>query len=54
MPEKDIRVMKKLIENWVHIPGVHCGSVTLRDVVTYYGYPWSEPMCFGIGGGLGF
>lgn len=46
--------MKKLIENWVHIPGVHCGSVTLRDVVTYYGYPWSEAMCFGIGGGLGF
>lgn len=46
--------MKKLIENWVHIPGIHCGSVTLRDVATYYGYPWSEPMCFGIGGGLGF
>ncbi len=46
--------MKKLIENWVHIPGLHCGSVTLRDVMTYYGYRWSEPMCFGIGGGLGF
>ncbi len=46
--------MKKIIENWVHIPGVHCGSVTLRDVMTYYGYPWSEAMCFGIGGGLGF
>ena len=46
--------MKKLIENWVHIPGIHCGSVTLRDVATFYGYPWSEPMCFGIGGGLGF
>ena len=46
--------MKKLIENWVHIPGLHCGSVTLRDVMTHYGYKWSEPMCFGIGGGLGF
>jgi len=46
--------MKKIIENWVHIPGVHCGSVTLRDVVTFYGYHWSEPLCFGIGGGLGF
>jgi Butirosin biosynthesis protein H, N-terminal/Domain of unknown function (DUF4872) len=46
--------MKKIIENWVHIPGIHCGSVTLRDVVTYNGYPWSETMCFGIGGGLGF
>lgn len=46
--------MNKVIENWVHIPGVHCGSVALRDVVTFKGYPWSEPMCFGIGGGLGF
>lgn len=46
--------MKKIINNWVHIPGLHCGSVTLRDVMTHYGYSWSEPMCFGIGGGLGF
>lgn len=48
------RYMRKIIKDWVHIPGVHCGSVTLRDVMTYNGYPWSEPMCFGIGGGLGF
>lgn len=33
---------------------MHCGSVTLRDVITYHGYNWSEAMCFGIGGGLGF
>lgn len=46
--------MKKIIDNWVHIPGLHCGSVTLRDVTTHYGYNWSEAMCFGIGGGLGF
>ncbi|MEZ4548453.1 MAG: BtrH N-terminal domain-containing protein [Thermodesulfobacteriota bacterium] len=46
--------MKRLIENWVHIPGIHCGSVTLRDVMTFFGHPWTEEMCFGIGGGLGF
>jgi len=46
--------MKKIINNWVHIPGLHCGSVTLRDVMTHYGYNWSEAMCFGIGGGIGF
>jgi hypothetical protein len=46
--------VKKIIDKWVHIPGIHCGSVTLRDVMTYWGYPWSEAMCFGIGGGLGF
>lgn len=46
--------MKKIIDNWVHIPGVHCGSVTLMDVMRFNGYDWSEAMCFGIGGGLGF
>jgi hypothetical protein len=46
--------VKKIIGGWVHIPGIHCGSVTLRDVMTYYGYHWSEAMCFGIGAGLGF
>lgn len=46
--------MKKIIKNWVHIPGLHCGSVALRDVITYYGYNLSEAMCFGLGGGLGF
>ncbi|MBI2485667.1 MAG: BtrH N-terminal domain-containing protein [Deltaproteobacteria bacterium] len=46
--------MKKLIKNWVHIPGLHCGSVAIRDVMTYQGYNLSEAMCFGIGGGLGF
>lgn len=46
--------MKRLLKNRVHIPGIHCGSVTLRDVMTFYGHPWSEEMCFGIGSGLGF
>ncbi|NIP39475.1 MAG: BtrH N-terminal domain-containing protein, partial [Candidatus Dadabacteria bacterium] len=46
--------MKKVIEGWKHIPGIHCGSAALRDVATYYGLPLSEPMCFGLGGGLGF
>ncbi len=46
--------MKKIIDNWVHIPGLHCGSVTLRDVMTHFGFNLSEAMCFGIGGGLGF
>jgi len=46
--------MKKIIKNWVHIPGLHCGSVAIRDVMKYHGYNLSEEMCFGIGGGLGF
>ncbi|MFQ5787368.1 MAG: BtrH N-terminal domain-containing protein, partial [Thermodesulfobacteriota bacterium] len=43
-----------MINNWIHIPGIHCGSVALRNVVTYYGLNLSEPMCFGLGSGLGF
>ncbi len=46
--------MKKIIDNWVHIPGIHCGSVAIRDLTAFYGFKLSEPMCFGIGGGLGF
>lgn len=46
--------MKKLITNWKHIPGLHCGSAALRDVAQYFGYPFSEELCFGLGGGLGF
>ena len=49
-----LTLMEKIIKNWVHIPGLHCGSVALRDVITYYGYNLSEAMCFGLGGGLGF
>lgn len=46
--------MKHIIRNWVHIPGLHCGSTALRDTVTYYGYRFSEALCFGLGAGLGF
>lgn len=47
-------LMRKIISKWIHIPGLHCGSVALRDVVTYYGHKLSEAMCFGLGSGLGF
>ncbi len=46
--------MRRVIEGWVHKPGLHCGSVALRDVISYYGYDFSEAMCFGLGAGLGF
>lgn len=46
--------MKKIINNWKHIPGLHCGSAALRDVAQYFGFDFSEELCFGLGGGLGF
>jgi hypothetical protein len=46
--------LKKVIKGWNHIPGLHCGSVAIRDVASFYGLALSEPMCFGLGSGLGF
>lgn len=46
--------MKKVIEGWKHIPGIHCGSTAIRDIAVYHGLDLSEDMCFGLGGGLGF
>lgn len=46
--------MKKLLNNWKHTPGIHCGSVAIRDVINYYNFDLSEEMCFGLGAGLGF
>ncbi len=46
--------MKKIINDWKHLKGVHCGSAALRDICFYYGHDLSEQMCFGLGAGLGF
>jgi hypothetical protein len=37
-----------------HAAGAHCGSTSLRDLSTYYGWGFDEPTCFGLGEGLGF
>jgi len=36
-----------------HVPGVHCSSTAIADLVRFHGFGWSEDFCFGIGGGLG-
>ena len=46
--------MKKTISGWKHSKGVHCGSSAIRDVCRRCGHDFSEQMCFGLGGGLGF
>jgi len=46
--------MVKLVNNFVHRPGVHCESSSLRDIFEFYGFKFSEPMIFGLGCGLGF
>ena len=46
--------MKKIIKDWKHLKGIHCGSAAVRDICCYYGRDLSEQMCFGLGAGLGF
>lgn len=46
--------MKKLIEKWVHRPGKHCATSALSDISYFFGVNFSEPLCLGLGCGLGF
>ncbi len=36
-----------------HVPGRHCASTAIRDMLSFHGIRMSEAMCFGIGVGLG-
>ncbi len=42
------------LDGYDHTTGVHCGSTALQNVAAYYGLQYSEPVCFGIGGGIAF
>ncbi len=39
--------------NVPHHPGNHCASTGIRNIVNFHGFSWTEPLCFGIGAGLG-
>lgn len=44
----------KLVSNFTHTRGNHCGSTSMRDLLHCAGLDLSEAMCFGLGSGLGF
>jgi hypothetical protein len=44
----------KLVSGFRHTPGNHCGSTSMRDLLSHAGLNMSEAMCFGLGSGLGF
>jgi hypothetical protein len=46
--------MRKILERFVHRPGVHCESSAIRDVLEYYGLKLSEEMVFGLDCTFGF
>ena len=46
--------MKKIIEKFVPQGGRHCITNSLKQIFSYYGYPISEEMMFGLASGLSF
>lgn len=48
------RLDRYIIDGFRHIPGYHCGSTALRNLAQFYRHDLSEPMCFGLGAGIGF
>lgn len=46
--------MKKIINNFIPLGGAHCITNSLKQIFTYYGYPISEAMMFGLASGLSF
>ncbi|MFC3957837.1 BtrH N-terminal domain-containing protein [Halovivax cerinus] len=41
-------------DGYAHGTGDHCGSTSLRNLATHYGWGLDEPTCFGLASGLGF
>ncbi|MFC6988471.1 BtrH N-terminal domain-containing protein [Haloplanus sp. GCM10025708] len=42
------------VPDFDHQSGRHCGAAALRNLAEYYDWGYSEPVCFGVGGGVGF
>ncbi len=46
--------MKKVIETFITQGGKHCITNSLKQIFSYYNYPMSEEMIFGLASGLSF
>ena len=43
-----------MVEGFRHVPGNHCGSTALRNLLAHAGVELTEEMAFGLGAGAGF
>jgi hypothetical protein len=43
-----------MVPGYRHVPGNHCGSTALRNVLAYHGLEMSEEMALGLGAGISF
>jgi hypothetical protein len=44
----------KMVPGYRHVPGNHCGSTALRNLLAFHGLELSEEMAFGLGAGACF
>src|SRR5881409_3788057 len=44
----------RMVPGYRHIPGNHCGSTALRNLLAFHGAKISEEMALGLGAGLSF
>lgn len=47
-------VTEVMVPGYRHMPGVHCGSTALRNLLAFHGAEISEEMAFGLGAGACF
>src|SRR3954470_4022734 len=44
----------RLVPGYRHVPGNHCGSTALRNLLAFHGLEMSEEMALGLGAGVSF
>jgi hypothetical protein len=48
------RAATTMVPGYRHLPGHHCGSTALRNLLGFHGVELSEEMAFGLGAGASF
>jgi len=43
-----------MVQGYTHVPGNHCGSTALRNLLAFHGLEMSEEMSLGLGAGVSF
>ena len=50
----EVSTERHMIPGFVHVPGHHCGSTAIRNLLAFHGAELSEEMAFGLGAGACF
>src|SRR6266511_1521046 len=45
---------RTMVPGYRHVPGNHCGSTALRNLLAFHGLELSEEMALGLGAGISF